>query len=87
MIGEAQPASTVQHRWRRIGWLLYLVGYCLMAGDYPGVGLAVFALGMLCHWRFWRWALPLGLIAFCFGYWRGTRKAAERRRTPLCRSS
>jgi len=38
----------------------------------PSVGLAVlFALGMLCHWRFWRWALPLSVIAFCFGYWRG----------------
>ena len=59
MIGDAQPASTAQHRWRRIGWFLYLIGYCLMAGDYPGVGLVVFALGMLCHWCFW----PLGAAA------------------------
>ena len=81
MIGEVPPASPVQRRWHRTGWLLYLVGYCLMAGNHPEIGLLVFALGMLCHWRFWRWALPLGLIAFCFGYWRGTRKVAERRRT------
>ena len=80
MTAEAQPSSPAQHRWRRTGWLLYLVGYGLMAGIHPDLGLAVFALGMLCHWRFWRWAPPLGIIAFCFGYWRGTRKVAERRR-------
>ena len=76
MTAEVQPRFRVQRRWLRSGWSLYLIGYCLMAGDYPSVGLVVFALGMLCHWQFWRWALPLGLIAFCFGYWRGTRKAA-----------
>ena len=76
---EAAASSGSQRRWRRTGWVLYLIGYCLMAGHYSGVGLAVFALGMLCHWRFWRWALPLGMIAFCLGYWRGTGNVARRR--------
>jgi hypothetical protein len=40
LTAEAQPA---QHRWQRIGWLLYLSGYCLMAGGYPSVDLVVFA--------------------------------------------
>lgn len=46
--------ETGQRRWRRTGCLLYFVGYCLVAGDYPDVGVLMVALSMLCHWQFWR---------------------------------
>jgi hypothetical protein len=40
---EPRVANPV-NRWRRTGWLLYLVGYCLMAGNHPDLGLAAFAV-------------------------------------------
>ena len=64
----------------KLGWVAYAVAFLASHAGLEPLFVVALILGMACHWRFWRWALPLGLIAFCFGYWRGTRKVAERRR-------
>ena len=54
-----------------LGWFAYLLGWvaAMVGGTEIAAGLIV--VGMIAHWRFWLFALPLGVAAFLIGVnWR-----------------
>lgn len=36
-----------------MAWLAYLIGLLLIFGGVAGFGMAVFAIGMVMHWKAW----------------------------------
>lgn len=45
------------------GWMAYLIGGALFSNGLPGVGLAVFGIGLVADWKFWL----AGILAFFVG--------------------
>jgi len=57
---------------KRLGWLAYLVFFLASYAGLPPLALASFGVGIACHWRFWKMALPLGFVCFFLGFWWGS---------------
>jgi len=56
----------------QFGWLAYFVLFLASYAGLPLIALASFGVGIACHWRFWRAALPVGLVCFFIGFWWGS---------------
>lgn len=57
-----------------VGWMLYAVAFVAAHAGLETLFLVALALGVACHWRFWRIGLPLFVVAFAIGWHRGSRK-------------
>lgn len=61
-------------RFRQIyAWVGYLTFFLASHGGMPLLAMASLGIGIACHWRFWRTALPLGFACFLLGLWWGKR--------------
>ncbi len=58
---------------KRLGWLAYLMVFLASYAGLEYLTIASLAVGIACHWRFWRVALPLGIVCFVVGFWWGSR--------------
>ena len=51
-----------------VGWVLYAVAFVAAHVELDTLFLVALALGMACHWRFWRIGLPVLVFAFIVGW-------------------
>lgn len=57
---------------KRLGWLAYLVVFLASYAGLEYLTIGALGVGIACHWRFWRVALPWGFACLLFGLWLGS---------------